>query len=167
MNEFERLKQSELAKHVNLAEWRAGQFHPLDLPSGLKVIVRDVDMTDLLLTGLMPPSIIDMAEKAAEAEKAEVDLQEIGSQVMSENREDFLSFLNAITRASLAYPAVVDDVAETDDDHIALSEIKMVDKTAIMEWVNRGAEQIRPFRDGEDEPVAAVQPGDGLRKKAK
>lgn len=144
----------------SLNDWRKSRLHELDLPSGLRVKLRDVDMTDLLMTGKLPASVLDMAQVAADT-TSEVDLESIGLEVMQKNAGDFMALLNGIAQAALVEPGI----AETpDDEHITLDELPMSDKTAIMEFVNRGAEQIRPFREGEDEPVAAVQPGDGLRE---
>lgn len=67
---LQRLEQSQRAKRRSLAEWRASRLHELDLPSGLSVTVRDVTMTDLLLTGKLPPSFVDLAGNAASGEQA-------------------------------------------------------------------------------------------------
>jgi len=150
---LKQLKQSEKSKRTNLAEWRLSRTHTLDLPSGLSVLVRDADMTDLLLTGKLPPVIINMAKEAAEEGKQEIDLEKIGLEMMEKNSQDFLQMLNTIASAVLVEPQIGE---QSDDAHITLAELPMTDKIAIMEFTNRGAEKIRSFRESSDQPVSAI-----------
>lgn len=139
-------------KKTNLSAWRASRRHEFDLPSGLHVVLRDVDMTDILLTGNLPASVIGLAQTAA-SESDELDLEKVGLEMMQKNGPDFVALLDGIVKAALLEP----EIGETPDDmHITLAELPMGDKSAIMEFVNRGAEKMRPFREGRDEPVAAV-----------
>lgn len=150
---LQQLEQSQNAKRSNLAEWRLSRTHPLDLPSGLSVLVRYADMTDLLLTGKLPPVIIDMAKQAAEEGKEEIDLQKIGLEMMEKNSQDFLQMLNTIATAVLVEPQIGE---QSDDTHITLAELPMTDKIAIMEFANRGADQIRSFRESTEQPVPSA-----------
>jgi hypothetical protein len=153
------LKQSQKAKRSNLAAWRAARVHDLDLPSGLRAVVRDADMTDLLLSGRLPPVIIEMAKQAAEEGKGDLDLQKIGTELMEKNSQDFLQMLDTIAKAVLVDPQI-GDIA--DDDHITLTELPMTDKIKIMEFINRGAEQLHPFRGQSNEFVEASQSGNDV-----
>lgn len=162
MSELDNLNQSEASKRVTLAEWRASRRHELTLPSGLVVVVRDVDMTDLFVTGMLPDSVIDLANSSSESGKEELELEEVLA-LVKKNGKDFADMMDAFVQAALVEPKVGETA---DDEHITLAELPMGDKTAIMQFVNRGAEQMRPFRPETGEPVAAVQPGDGVRKKA-
>lgn len=157
------LKQSQDAKRLSLAEWRASRLHELDLPSGLHVTVRDVDMTDLLLTGLLPAAVMEEAAEAAKITDS-LDLEKLALKMMEENGPAFKAMLNAIVKAALIEPKIGDVV---DDTHITLDELTIEDKSAIMQYVNREVEQIKSFREGEDQPVASVQPGNGILEKAK
>jgi hypothetical protein len=154
------LKTSESAKRTNLAEWRASRLHEMDLPSGLHVTVRNADMTDLMLSGKLPESVLGVADEASSKDKTDIDLQKIGLELMKKNGPEFKQFLDVITTAALVTPAIGD---VQDDTHILLSELDTNDKTAIMNWVNREVPALQSFREGQDEPVAAVQHGDSLR----
>jgi hypothetical protein len=156
------LKQSQNATRMNLAEWRASHVHEMDLPSGLHVRVRDMDMTDLLLTGRLPGSVLSIAEEAA-AKTDSVDLTKIGMDLMKQNGPDFKALLDTIARVALVEPQI-GDVA--DDAHITIDELTIADKSAIMEFINREVQQLKSFRDGESEPVETVFDGDGLRLQA-
>ena len=68
-----------------------------------------------------------------------------------------------LVKLAVVEPAIA-DVA--DDDHLSLAEMSGNDKMHIFNWANREVEQIRPFREGENQPVAVVQPGNGLREKS-
>jgi hypothetical protein len=84
MSTLKNLKQSETAKAQSLAEWRKSRLHELDLPSGLQATVRDVTMTDLLLTGKLPASFVDLAEESAKSGTAGLDLKQL-----AKNGEEF------------------------------------------------------------------------------
>ena len=139
-------------KKLSLADWRKARRHEMVLPSGLPVVLRYVDMTDILMSGKLPASVLEMSKKAAQ-QSDEIDLQELGADMMQENAAEFLTLLNAITEAALVEPAIG---AVSGDETITLDELPMSDKTAIMEWVNRGDAAVRSFRPGEREPVEAA-----------
>lgn len=164
MKNVKSLEQSQNAKRVNLAAWRASRLHELTLPSGLTVTVRNCDMTDLIIAGKLPNAVLDHAEMSAVEGKSEVDLQKISLELMKKNGPEFVDFLNVITRASLVEP-LIGDVA--DDTHITIGELDIADKTAIMAWVNREVPSLQTFREGQNEPVASVQHGDGLQQASK
>jgi len=141
-------EQSQKATRVNLAEWRASRIHERTLPSGLQVKVRDVTMTDLMLTGKLPESITtlmtDMAGNGA---------QEMDVALITKNATEWNQMLNTLVELCLVEPQI-GDVA--DDEHILLAEIPTDDKLDLFNFLNRGADQLRSFREGENEPVAAV-----------
>lgn len=141
------LNQSIQAKRVTLAEWRAKRLHELDLPSGLQVKLRDVDMTDLVLTGAIPNTLIDLlgsedTQKLSEAE--------VGKKMLGENKSDFATLMSVIVKAALVEPAIGDVPDET---HIMLDELSFADKMEIFNFINRDANSVRPFREGFTEPA--------------
>ena len=147
-DELKKIKQSEKAKATNLAAWRASRLHDIDLPSGLPATVRDVTMTDLLMTGKLPASFVDMAEEAAEKGEGGMDLKKL-----AKNGPEFAAMLDALVSIALVTP-LIGDVA--DDAHITLAELPNDDKMEIFNFVNREVTALQSFREGQDEPVAAV-----------
>jgi hypothetical protein len=139
------MEQSTQAKRITLAEWRSNRIHERTLPSGLQVKIRDVSMTDLMFTGKLPDVIVNMAKDSAEKGGAEFDLESI-----AKNSADFNQMLNTLVELCLLEPKI-GNVA--DDEHILLAELPADDKMDIFTFVNRGAEPLRPFREGEDEPA--------------
>lgn len=152
---LDRLKQSQQSRREMLAQFRSGRLHELHLPSGLTVWVKDVTMMDLMLTGKLPPSLMDFADDANKQGQAEIDLKKI-----ARNGAEFKSMLDTVVLTCVVEPPITD---QADDDHLGLDEINGDDKMAIFNWINREVTELRPFREGEAPPVAAVQPGNGLR----
>jgi hypothetical protein len=142
------LEQSQNAKRMNLAEWRASRLHELDLPSGLVATVRDVTMTDLLLTGKLPASFVEMADVSARNGSSGLELKEL-----AKNGADFKEMLDALVSIALVAPEIG---TVSDDSHITLDELPNDDKMAIFNFVNREVTALQSFREGQDEPVAVV-----------
>lgn len=142
------LKVSESAKRLNLAEWRASRLHELVLPSGLAVTVRDVTMTDLLLTGKLPASFVDLADASAKSGSSGLDLK-----MLAEKGAEFKVMLDELVSIALVAPEIG---SVSDDAHVTLAEIPNDDKMAIFNFVNREVTALQSFREGQDEPVAAV-----------
>jgi len=154
-DQLERLKQSQAARRETLAQWRSTRLVEKTLPSGMTVFLKDVSMMDLVLTGKLPEGIMDFVEQSSVDGKQEVDLKQV-----AKAGPGLGEMMNILTLLCVVEPPVAEI---GDDDHLGLNEITGEDKMFIMNWANREVAEIRPFREGEMEPVAAVQPGDGLR----
>ena len=141
------LEQSQTAKRANLAEWRSARTHELELPSGLTATVRDVDITDLALTGRIPNSLMDVFVSAAE-QKSEADAEKMAGDAIAKNAADFGRMLDAVTRAAFVSPRI-GDVA--DDETVTVDEIPMGDKLFLFNHLNREVARVRSFREGERE----------------
>lgn len=142
------LKQAAQAKRVTLAEWRASRYHEETLPSGLSVVLRDATMMDLILTGKLPPAVMDFAQEAEKDGRADIDLKELAAK-----GADMGTLVTELTRICLVSP-MIGDVA--DDEHITLAELSADDKMFIMNWANREVSVTKPFREGQAEPVAVI-----------
>src|SRR5690242_4814007 len=157
-----KLDQSKTDKRTDLAAWRASRRHEMDLPSGLHVVVRDIDMTDLVLTGKLPSSILAEAKKTADMADS-VDLEKMALELMEKDGPGFKQMIDAIAAAALLEPAIG---SVPDDLHITIDELTTDDKLVIMGYVNREVEQLRSFRGEQNQSVAAVQHGDRVREEA-
>jgi hypothetical protein len=147
-NKNQNLIDSNDAKRMNLAQWRASRLHELTLPSGLSATVRDVTMTDLLLTGKLPASFVEMADEAAKSGAAGLDLKQL-----AQNGAEFKTMLDALVTLALVSPELA---TAADDEHITLDEFPNDDKMAIFNFVNREVTALQSFRDGQNKPVAVV-----------
>jgi hypothetical protein len=146
-------------KRRMLSEWRAGKFATFQLPSGLVVKLRKPTMTDLLLTGQLPPGIAHLADEASKGGGDSVDVA-----VIMQNAEEMRVMLDVMAKLAIVDPEIAD---VPDDDHITLSEISGDDKMAIFNFVNGGSQEVRPFRVGEDEPASAPRRRRSVRETAK
>jgi len=158
-DQLKRLQQSQQARRETLAQWRSSRLKELTLPSGMTVWVKDVSMMDLMLTGKLPASLMDFADEAGKQGKTEIDLKKI-----VKSGTDFGLMLDTVVKICVVEPPIAD---KADDDHLGLDEINGDDKMFIFNWANREVEQLRPFREGEGEPVAAVLSGNGFREASK
>jgi len=137
---LESLEQAQEAKRVTLAEWRASRLHEVDLPSGLRVKVRDVTMTDLMMTGKLPPAIVDLAKNMADNGAQDFDLN-----ALAKNAGEFNQMLDVLVEICLVEPRIG---TVADDEHILLGEIPADDKMAIFSFINREVGAVQSFRQG-------------------
>jgi hypothetical protein len=147
-NGIDRMKQSQEDTRQMLATWRKNRVHEVTLPSGLDVLLKDVTMTDLLLTGKLPESMMEMAQSAAEQGKKDIDLK-----ALAKNGHDLKILIDELTMICVVEPKIA---GIPDDEHIGLDELSGEDKMFIFNWVNREVEQVRSFREGESKPLATV-----------
>ena len=145
-DQLTRMKQSQAAKRTNLADWWASQFTELDLPSGLHVVVRDVDLEDLIASGSIPNTLMTIFP-----ELQGMSEEEAAKKMLEEHPQSFAEFLNSIVMACLVEPVVGD--ATDGISTIALKDIRGKEKMFLFNWVNREAKQVQRFREGDLEPV--------------
>lgn len=157
-DQLKRLKQAQQSRQATLAQFRANQIKELELPSGTTIFVRDITMTDLMLTGKLPDVMLDIALESTDGNSA-IDLKKI-----AQNGQDFKFLLDVLTKLCVVEPPVADT---GDDEHLGIDEISADDKMAIFNWANREVEQLKSFREGTDESMAALQHGNRIRSKTK
>lgn len=122
---------------MNLQEWRAKQAQASEqtLPSGLTVALRKVDVMDLATSGAIPSSLsAAVTESLTTGKQITPSLADLPSM-----RTIFV----AVAKAAVVEPADL-DVAR---------ELPFNDLFFIFNWCNGEAAALKPFRDGETEPV--------------
>ncbi len=141
------MKQSQADVRKMLAEWRSNNFKEVELPlSGFILKVRDVGLLDLVVQGKVPNTMMDLVQELA-AEK----INEV--QMMREHAAEFGDLLDLVFMSAVTFPPVAQ---EPDDDHISPRDFVYGDKMALLNWVNREAIIVRPFRREDSEPVEAA-----------
>lgn len=158
--QLQRLKQAQQARKENIAKWRESLIHEMELSNGITIFVHDIDLTDLMLEGNLPDFVLNSANKAAAGGNIQIDLKQINFELSQKDMEASKKMLDTIVKLAVIEPPIAD---VGDEEHLSIREIKLSDKMAILDWVNREVEQIHSFREGEAEPVAVVQHGDRLR----
>lgn len=150
--QLEQMNQSQHAKRTNLANWWMNQFVELDLPSGLHVLVRDVDMEDLVANGTLPNSLLTIFE-----ELEGLDNKAAGEKMMDEHPNEFKTLLDVMSQAALVEPKV-GPVTDIEKGIISLSDLRGKDKLHLFTWLQRevGSPEMRSFREGKDKPLEAA-----------
>ena len=71
--ELKNMQQSQAAKRTNLSQWFATRVpeQEIDLPSGLHVVAKDIDLEDLILIGGIPNTLVNQLAKVEGMSNAE------------------------------------------------------------------------------------------------
>lgn len=156
------LDQSQRARKTNLEEWLGKQFEETDLPSGLHVILRDVDVEDIASTGQIPNYFIEIFKEIKDLEQ-----EEAAKKFMDEHPGEFRILLDKVAEASLVEPRVgpisgiIDGIPT-----ISLYDLRGKDKIFMLNHSVREVTKIKPFREGKDESIEVARDGGGLRDEA-
>lgn len=140
-NGIGRMKQSQQDRMLNLKKWREKRLHEETLPSGLQVILRDVDLSSVMLEGNIPNTLIEMISSE---EFQKLEAEEAGKRVMGSDAQGLNVLLRKLVEAAFVEP-LIGDVA--DDKHVLYSELTLDDKLFIFTFLNRDAAAVRSFRD--------------------
>ena len=143
------LQQSIEAKRANIAKWRASRTHTLTLDSGLELTVRDSTIMDLVVTGNIPQTMLDMIVAEADG-KTQVDLSKLKSS------KDFGALINEMVKIVVLEPRITD---QPGDETIGLDELSGADKMQIFNWANREVGAAKAFPERQLQPVAAAPAG--------
>lgn len=146
------LQQSQQAKKSNFKEWaRENLAHEeLTLPSGLTVIVRDIDLEDLASVGAVPNGLI-----ALFPELQGLSNEEAMQKVSKRDPKMLEELMDLSVRAALIEPRI-GEKTDIENNMISLSDMRGKDKLAIFQWLTREAASLQSFREGEKEPDRAA-----------
>ena len=140
-NQIDSMMQAQQARAQNLQKWRASRLHETTLPSGLDVVLRDVDIASIVIEGNIPNTLIDVISAPEFQQMGE---QEAGTKLMTDHKSDFNMLMKELVTAGLVEPAIGD---QADEKHILYSELTFEDKMHIFNFMNREAQGVRSFRD--------------------
>lgn len=152
------LEQAKAARRETIAKFRFEQVKELPEPlpvSGLTVFARDISIMDLIFSGKLPEPLVEVLSDLAEKGEKEFDLKKF-----ARNGDEFRQMVDGLILIGVIEPPIAE---KGDDDHIGISEIAADDRMAIYNWFNREVKGLQPFRGQQDQPVSAVQHGDGIR----
>ena len=124
MSGLDNVRQAQAARRKTLAEWRMKKRDELDLPSGLRVVVRKASIVDLAISGGIPESLTNDLMALASG-PVEVDAKDLPK---------LAPIFDSVVRACLVEPAIGETA---DDDHITLEELDFEDKLVIFQWRRR------------------------------
>jgi hypothetical protein len=153
MTTLKAIEQAKKARRQTLAAYREKMYQKLTLAeSKLEIWVRDATISDLMLLGSLPQSMLDAILKQAEGQKdANIDLNAFAGSA------DFGKLVNAIVMCCVVEPPVTEI---GDDDHLGIVEIPADDRMQIFSWANREVTaNAQKFRSKPKQPVSAALPG--------
>jgi hypothetical protein len=128
-------------QRMDIREWRRQRTQGIEveLPSGLVMRVKRVAVLDLVEQGLIPTSLVAAAEQFSS-----------GGKVSLEELREGLGVINLVIKAAALSPRVVDEEVPADDTtRICINELDGNDKTALFNWLNAPAGELKAFLGGE------------------
>lgn len=140
-----------------LQQWREkiDATEEIELSIGPAVIRSHVSLLDLAAAGRIPQTLLlDMQGMGKRAKGKAADPEREGM----ENLSKMLPALDALAIAAFVDPPLT---AAGDADSLPVTAVPTVDKITVFNYLNRGAEALRPFRD-ENEPAGASRNGDDV-----
>lgn len=156
---IDRMEQAKRARGQTLAQYRAEQYHEIVLKiSGLTVFVRDASITDLMLLGKLPQSLLNTIASEAEGDDngEAVDLSKFASS------NQFGALVNGVVMVCAVEPPIRENAGE---DCLGIDEIPGDDRMQIFEWANREVGQVATqFREKSRKPAKAAQHRRSVRR---
>jgi hypothetical protein len=151
MSDLDKVKQSELARKKTIAEWRAKQINEHELPSGLVVQMRDVDILAMAFDGKIHNTMLGMVDEVTAKNGV----------IQSEDLTKFGELVNLCVFACVVEPPIAE---EADDLHIGIRELTGADRIEIFTIANREVGNLKTFRQVETKSVDVVSPGEDVRE---
>jgi hypothetical protein len=132
-----------------LRDWRAKRMlgTPLELDSGLTVIVKRAELLDLAANGEIPAPLLGTVERLANEGAAKVEMADL---------PEFAALVNLVVRATVVEPPIAD---EPDDEHLGIKELSFSEKMVIFNHAQQAIAGMKPFRGESEAGVPAAQSG--------
>lgn len=148
---------------TSVAAWKKSSVPPLiEMPSGNWMRVRKIGLQALIKTGVMPNSLMGIAQKAvAEGKKEEVSESDMLALLQDEKKvEEIGRFMDEVVILCAFEPKVhklPEAGVERDDDKLYVDEIEDEDKMFLFQVVTGGTTDIEAFRQETGATMAAVR----------
>lgn len=151
------------SKPTSVAAWKkSAAAVPMEMPSGNYMRVRKVGMQAIIKTGIMPNSLMGIAQKAVEkGQTAEPTNEELMSLIEDPAKvQEIGKFMDELTILCAEEPKVhrlPDEGVEKDDELLYIDEVDEEDKMFIFQVVTGGTTDIETFRDEVSATMVAVR----------
>jgi DNA helicase TIP49 (TBP-interacting protein) len=156
-------RKSSPAKPTSVAAWKKSSTPPLvEMPSGNWMRVKKIGMQALIKTGVMPNSLLRIAEKAVNQGKKEglddsdlVDLLADQGKVAEIGR-----FMDEVTMLCAYEPTIhplPPEGVEKDDNLLYVDEVEDEDKMFIFQVVTGGTTDLEAFREQASSTMASLR----------
>lgn len=148
---------------TSVAEFKKKNIIPLlELPSGCHMRIRKIGMQALISTGVMPNSLLPIAQKAVAKGKAEEVSEDQLAELVADEKAvaDIVRFMDEMTIMVAAEPEVhrlPKQGVERDPDLLYIDEIAEEDKMFIFQVVTGGTTDVEQFRSEAGATMAAIR----------
>ncbi len=137
-------------KVATAAEWSAkNKPEPLDLPSGIRVMVRHPSWVEMMSTGHLPTGLLNVAMKIANGDQDKLEID----QIAPEDQRQYFDLVQHWVIAATVEPKVA---FKPKDDEVGIADIPDLDKLCIFRNTQeRASEESReggPGKPGESFP---------------
>lgn len=139
---------------MNLAEWREKHVYEGELPSGLAIKLKRVNLMDIMVGGKIPTTMHETVEQ----------IQNRGFRMADFN--EFASAINLVVRCAMLAPELSPEGQPGDETHLSLDEMSYDDRLYIFNVVNEGVIALRPFRGQPQGDVESGTDGGEIRTEA-
>lgn len=152
------------------SEWRLGREGVIaTLYSGLRVRLRTVDLSTLVMEGQIPDFltalIIDMFENGTDAPGYhEPDKYPDPVHRFFRMDRKFMPLVNYVCRVAFVSPRIVDEPVA--DDEISIDDVPYTERLQVFNSVTRGLAGLHSFRDQSQADVDALPEGEDARPEA-
>lgn len=139
--------QQKGSMEMDLKRWREQQVEKVTLPSGLAMILKKVSLTDLVMNGDIPNTLMGVFEDAQKA--GDFDPEEFLKTFDFSDVSKFASIYGAVAMACAVEPQILNDPTE---EALGVKELPYEDKKYIFEWANGEATKLNGFCQEEGKP---------------
>jgi len=131
---------------MDLKAWRETQVEAVTLPSGLEMRLKKVSLTDLVMNGEIPNTLMGVFEEAQQ--EGDFDPDEFMKSFDFSDFPKYAEVYSAVAKACAVEPKIED---EPTDEALGIKELSYEDKKFIFDWANKGAKHLEGFRSEEGE----------------
>lgn len=141
-----------------LQQWREKleATEEIELSIGPAVIRSNVSLLDMVAAGHIPQTLLLGAHDAAKGKRGKELDDEALQRMGLEKLPELLPGLDALAIAVFIDPPLS---KEGDENSLSVSKVPTLDKLNLFNYLNRGAEALRPFRGEEGEPAGVTRAG--------
>lgn len=151
-------------KATTASAWKKSALPPLiEMPSGNMMRVRKIGMQALMKTGIMPNSLLSIAQKAVQKGKGDGEVSEDEMLELMQDPEkvgqigDFMDRVTILCAAEPTVLALPDEGVERDEDQLYVDDIEEEDKMFIFQIVTGGTADVEQFRNELGSTMASIR----------
>lgn len=156
--------KSTTRKATSASEWKKkSQGQLVELPSGCVMRIRKVGLQTMMQMGIMPNSLISIAQKALDKGSGRPGIDEAQAiELLQDPKKvaEISTFMDKMVMFVATEPKVLPlpaDGVERDDDEVYVDDVMEEDKMFIFQLVTGGTSEVESFRDEHTTTMAGIR----------